>query len=162
MARANVVALHSFSDDEALVWLSDHLEGRVEMRPGRPRPAVRLVAGRGCAAGSPYRPMPDASRSSRAARVKVILTPTRTSKEAATQLVGHAFSIAAASHSSAAEAAAFDRRRPHGRRAVSDRARADRGRPRHERAPLRPRSARPRRRRCCSPRSGSRSTCSRW
>ena len=34
MARANVVALHSFSDDEALVWLSDHLEGRVEISLG--------------------------------------------------------------------------------------------------------------------------------
>ena len=31
MARAKVVALHSFNDDEALMWLSDHVDGRVEM-----------------------------------------------------------------------------------------------------------------------------------
>jgi hypothetical protein len=97
VARANVVALHSFSDDEALVWLSDHLEGRVEMSLGdlaqqfgwslaRLRRRLALWA--------------DAGRITQFAgsKGKVILAPTRTSREAATQLVGHAFSIAAAGH----------------------------------------------------------------
>ena len=34
MARAKVVALHSFNDDEALMWLSDHTDGRVETSLG--------------------------------------------------------------------------------------------------------------------------------
>lgn len=95
MARANVVALHSFSDDEALMWLSDHVDGRVETSLGDLArqfgwPLIRLrrrltswveaglitqfTVGRG----------------------KVVLAPTRTPRETAAQLVGHAFATVAA------------------------------------------------------------------
>ena len=95
MARANVVALHSFSDDEALTWLSDRLEGRVEMSLGdlaqqfgwtltrlRRRLAAWNEAGR--------------ITQFSGGKGKVILAPTRTPREAAAQLVGGAFSMAAA------------------------------------------------------------------
>lgn len=96
MARANVVALHSFSDDEALTWLSDRLEGRVEMSLGDlaqqfgwtlTRLRRRLAAWN------------EAGRITQFAggKGKVILAPTRTPREAAAQLVGGAFSVAAAS-----------------------------------------------------------------
>ncbi len=133
MARANVVALHSFSDDEALMWLSDHLEGRVEMSLGD------LAQQFGWSLARLRRRLAfwaDAGRITQFAgsKGKVILAPTRTSREAAMQLVGHAFSIAAASHSAPPKP-------PRSIVAVimagvlfADRARADRGRPGHERA----------------------------
>ena len=94
MARANVVALHSFSDDEALMWLSDHVDGRVEMSLGDLAqqfgwPLIRLR--RQLAAWI------EAGRITKvvAGRGKVILAPTRSSREVATQLVGSAFNMAA-------------------------------------------------------------------
>ena len=99
MARANVVALHSFSDDEALMWLSDHVDGRVEMSLGDLAqqfgwPLIRLR--RQLAAWV------EAGRITKVVggRGKVILAPTRSSREVATQLVGSAFSIATAHHGS--------------------------------------------------------------
>ena len=99
MARANVVALHSFSDDEALMWLSDHVDGRVETSLGDLAqqfgwPLIRLR--RRLAAWV------EAGRITKVAggRGKVILAPTRSARETATQLVGSVFSIAATSHAS--------------------------------------------------------------
>ena len=104
MARAKVVALHSFNDDEALMWLSDHVDGRVEMSLGdlaqqfgwplvtlRRRLAAWVEAGHIAQFSG--------------ARGKVILAPTRSSREVATQLIGHAFSTAAAGRAPAPKTA---------------------------------------------------------
>jgi hypothetical protein len=94
--RANVVALHSFTDDEALMWLSDHVDGRVETSLGELArqfgwPLIRL---RRRLAG-----WVEAGLITQFAvgRGKVVLAPTRTPREAAAQLVGHAFARVAAS-----------------------------------------------------------------
>lgn len=104
MARAKVVALHSFNDDEALMWLSDHVDGRVETSLGDLAqqfgwPLVRL---RRRLAG-----WVEAGLITKVAggRGRVIIAPTRSSREVATQLVGHAFHIAAASPTPAAKPA---------------------------------------------------------
>lgn len=93
MAPAKVVALHAFSDDEALGWLSDHADGRIEIALGdlarqfgwpltrlRQRLAAWTAAGRIVqSAGS---------------RGKVVLAPTRSARETAAELVGRAFAVA--------------------------------------------------------------------
>jgi hypothetical protein len=93
VARANVVALHSFSDDEALMWLSDHVDGRVETSLGDLArqfgwPLIRLR--RRLSAWV------DAGLITQftVGRGKVVLAPTRTPREAASQLIGHAFATA--------------------------------------------------------------------
>jgi hypothetical protein len=90
VARANVVALHSFSDDEALMWLSDHVDGRVETSLGDLArqfgwPLIRLR--RRLAAWVEAGLITQFTLG----RGKVVLAPARTAREAATQLVGHAF-----------------------------------------------------------------------
>lgn len=95
MAQAKVVALHSFSDDEALNWLSDHAEGRVETSLGelarqfgwpltrlRRRLATWVADGR--------------LTQSSAGRGKVVLAPTRTARETALELVGRSMGVATA------------------------------------------------------------------
>jgi hypothetical protein len=95
VAQAKVVALHSFSDDEALTWLSDHADGRVEASLGelarqfgwpltrlRRRLATWVADGR--------------LTQSASGRGKVVLAPTRTARETASELVGRALSGAAA------------------------------------------------------------------
>lgn len=96
MARANVVALHAFTDDEALMWLSDHVDGRVETSLGDlarqfgwPLVRLRRQIAAWVAAGLITK--------TTAGRGRVVLAPTRTPREAANQLVGHAFTIAAGS-----------------------------------------------------------------
>ena len=96
MARANVIALHSFTDDEALMWLSDHVDGRVETSLGDLArqfgwPLVRLR--RRLAAWVEAGLITQFTIS----RGKVVLAPTRTPREAATQLVGNAFASVVAS-----------------------------------------------------------------
>ena len=93
MARANVVALHSFSDDEALMWLSDHVDGRVETSLGDLArqfgwPLIRLR--RRLSAWVEAGLITQFT----VGRGKVVLAPTRTPREAASQLVGHAFATA--------------------------------------------------------------------
>ena len=162
VARANVVALHSFSDDEALMWLSDHLEGRVEMSLGDlaqqfgwpliavAPPARRLGRGRTHHAvrGRQGQGHPGAH-----AHVE-------RSRHATGRAAPSASPPPASRAAEAARVPPVDRH--HRRRAVPDRARIDRGRPGHECALCR--LVRPDRGsgRCCSPRSGLRSTCSRW
>jgi len=90
VARANVVALHSFTDDEALMWLSDHVDGRVETSLGDLArqfgwPLLRL---RRQLAGWVEAGLITQSTGGRG---KVVLAPTRTPRETATQLLGHAF-----------------------------------------------------------------------
>jgi hypothetical protein len=96
VAQAKVVALHSFSDDEALNWLSDHAEGRIETSLGElarqfgwPLTRLRRRLASWVADGR--------LTQSSAGRGKVILAPTRTSREAAVELVGRAMSGAPAS-----------------------------------------------------------------
>jgi hypothetical protein len=96
VARANVVALHAFTDDEALMWLSDHVDGRVETSLGDlarqfgwPLVRLRRQLAAWVAAGLITK--------TTAGRGKYVLAPTRTPREAANQLVGHAFTIAAGS-----------------------------------------------------------------
>jgi len=91
VARAKVVALHSFNDDEALMWLSDHVDGRVEMslsdlaqQFGWPLVTLRRRLAAWVEAGH--------ITQFAGGRGKVILAPTRSSREVATQLIGHAFS----------------------------------------------------------------------
>jgi hypothetical protein len=96
VARANVIALHSFTDDEALMWLSDHVDGRVETSLGDLArqfgwPLVRLR--RRLAAWVEAGLITQFTLG----RGKVVLAPTRTPREAATQLVGNAFASVAAS-----------------------------------------------------------------
>jgi hypothetical protein len=94
VSRTKVVALRSFDDDEALMWLTDHVDGRIETSLSdlarqfgwtltrlRRRLAGWVEAGLIIKAAG--------------GRGKVILAPTRTSREAAVQLVGRAFSPAA-------------------------------------------------------------------
>jgi hypothetical protein len=100
VARANVVALHSFSDDEALMWLSDHVDGRVETSLGDLArqfgwPLIRLR--RRLAAWVEAGLITQFT----IGRGKVVLAPTRTPREAASQLVGHAFATAIAGRASA-------------------------------------------------------------
>jgi hypothetical protein len=95
VARANVVALHSFSDDEALMWLSDHVDGRVETSLGDLArqfgwPLIRLR--RRLSAWVEAGLITQFT----VGRGKVVLAPARTPREAATQLVGHAFATALA------------------------------------------------------------------
>jgi len=91
VARAKVVALHSFNDDEALMWLSDHVDGRVEMslsdlaqQFGWPQVTLRRRLAAWVEGGH--------IAQFAGGRGKVILAPTRSSREVATQLIGHAFS----------------------------------------------------------------------
>lgn len=100
MARANVVALHAFTDDEALMWLSDHVDGRVETslgdlarRFGWPLTRLRRQLAAWVEAGLITKVA--------AGRGRVVLAPARTAREAANQLVGHAFTIAAGNPSAA-------------------------------------------------------------
>ncbi|MPZ37721.1 MAG: hypothetical protein GEU95_06605 [Rhizobiales bacterium] len=100
MARAKVVALHSFNDDEALMWLSDHVDGRVEtslselaQQFGWPLTRLRRRIAAWVEAGLITKASGGTGR--------IVLAPTRSSRETAVQLVGHAFSIAAASPASA-------------------------------------------------------------
>lgn len=95
MAQAKVVALHSFSDDEALTWLSDHVDGRVETslselarQFGWPLTRLRRRLASWVADGR--------LTQSTAGRGKVILAPTRTSREAALELVGRSLGGATA------------------------------------------------------------------
>ncbi len=90
VAQAKVVALHAFNDDEALMWLSDHADGRVEMTLSELAqqfgwPLTRL-RGR-------LKSWVEAGRIKKfaGAKGKVILAPTHTSREVAVQLVGSAF-----------------------------------------------------------------------
>ena len=86
VARAKVVALHSFNDDEALMWLSDHVDGRVEMslsdlaqQFGWPQVTLRRRLAAWVEGGH--------IAQFAGGRGKVILAPTRSSREVATR--GH-------------------------------------------------------------------------
>jgi hypothetical protein len=99
VTRAKVVALHAFSDDEALMWLSDHVDGRVEMSLGE------LARQFGWPLARLRRRLASWAEDGRITRVaggrgKVILAPVQTSREAAVQLVDRAFGIAALNESS--------------------------------------------------------------
>lgn len=94
MARTKVVALRPFDDDEALMWLTDHVDGRIETSQGElaqqfgwtlTRLRRRLAAW--VEAGIIIR--------TPGGRGKVVLAPMRSSREAAMQLVGRAFSPSA-------------------------------------------------------------------
>jgi hypothetical protein len=96
VAQAKVVALHAFSDDEALMWLSDHVDGRVETTPsdlaqqfGWPLARLRRRLTGWIQAGLITR--------AKGGQGKIILAPARSSRETAVQLVGSAFHMAAAS-----------------------------------------------------------------
>ncbi|MCC6890946.1 MAG: hypothetical protein IT536_20655 [Hyphomicrobiales bacterium] len=92
MTRAKIIALHAFTDDEALMWLTDRLDGRVEIAPGELArqfgwPLARLRQ-RLAAWSEDGRIVKRAG-----ARGKLILEPAVMPREAAQQLVGHAFRI---------------------------------------------------------------------
>jgi hypothetical protein len=95
VGQAKVVALHAFNDDEALMWLSDHVDGRVETTLGELAqqfgwPLTRLRRRLAGWEGD------GRIRKLSAAKGKIILEPARTSREVASQLVGSALSSAAA------------------------------------------------------------------
>lgn len=95
MAQAKVVALHSFDDDEALMWLSDNLNGEVEMslsglarQFGWPLDKLRSRLSTWAEAGH--------ITQTPAGRGKVKLTVARSSQQAAAELVERVFNTAAA------------------------------------------------------------------
>lgn len=105
VARAKVVALHAFNDDEALMWLSDHVDGRVEMTLSELAqqfgwPLMRLR--------SRLKSWVQDGRINKfaGAKGKVILAPAQTSREVAVQLVGSAFRDAVASPAPSQKSAA--------------------------------------------------------